>query len=102
MTSKELFEDVIEYVILDDSDDAISDFEDDLRYRQFVERLDLLDWLAKNIYAAVGMMEMKKCAPHNVPNPFRAKYCNAIPIVDKDYDKYYEILRDVQRGLKND
>ena len=65
-------------------------------YKELLARLDLLDWFLKNIYIAPGMMEMKKCAPHNVPNPFRATYCNAIKIVDEEYDKYCDIARSIK------
>lgn len=65
-------------------------------YNELLARLDLLEWFLKNIYIAPGMMEMKKCAPHNVPNPFRASYCNGIKIIDKDYDKYCDIARSIK------
>lgn len=65
-------------------------------YKELLARLDLLDWFLKNIYIAVGMMEMKK-SPANY-NPFRTKFCNGIKIMDEDYDKYCDIARSIKNN----
>lgn len=100
MTNEERIDELRE-IILYDSDDAIDDIKSDVRVKDIINRLDLLDWFLKNIYIASGMMEMKKCAPHNFPNPFRVTYCNGIKIVDDEFDKWCTLARRYLNELKN-
>lgn len=98
MTNEERIDELAE-IILDD-DNAISDFKDDCRVKDIIDRLNLLDWFLENIYIASGMMEMKKCPPDNTP--FRGDYCNGIQIVDKDFDKWCTLARRFLNQLRED
>lgn len=101
MTNEEKIDELRE-IILDDSGDGVDDIKLDVRVKDIINRLNLLDWFLKNIYVASGMMEMKKCAPHNVPNPFRATYCNGIKIVDNEFDKYCNLAREYKREMREE